>query len=83
MNKPSTQRGIQTRQRMYDAIVDYTQEHLYPPSVREIAEMSGLRSTSSAYEHLKRLRDAGMIEIDSNQPRCIKLLGYRLVKEGN
>ena len=83
MNEVSTKRGIQTRQRMYDAIVAYTQEHLYPPSVREIADMSGLKSTSSAYEQLKRLRDAGLIEIDSYQSRCIKLVGYRLVKGGD
>lgn len=83
MNETTTQRGVQTRQRMYDAIVAYTQEHLYPPSVREIADMSGLRSTSSAFEQLKRLQAAGLIEIDSYQPRCIKLVGYKLVKGGD
>ena len=75
MNEPATKRGIQTRQRMYDAIVVYTQEHLYPPSIREIADMSGLKSTGSVHEHLKWLQAAGLIEIDYYQPRCIKLDG--------
>lgn len=83
MNELTTKRGIQTRQRMYDAIVAYTQEHLYPPSIREIADMSGLRSPSSVFEQLKRLQDAGLVEIDNHQPRCIKLVGYKLVKGGD
>lgn len=77
----SKDRGIKTRQRIYAAIVDYTQEHLYPPSVREIADMSGLKSSGSVFEHLKTMAGEGLIEIESCQPRCIKLLGYKLVKK--
>lgn len=80
MNKTTKARGIQIRKQMYDAIVSYTQEHLYPPSVREIADMVGLKSSSTVHGHLQRLADAGLIEIDQYQPRCIKLVGYQLVK---
>ena len=52
------------RQRqIYNFIVSYTEEHLYPPSVREIGDGVGLYSTSSVYEHLKSLERKGYIEV--------------------
>ena len=45
----------------------------YPPSVREICEATGLRSTSTVHAHLKRLERRGMITRDSMKPRAISL----------
>ncbi|HPJ03198.1 MAG TPA: transcriptional repressor LexA [Candidatus Limiplasma sp.] len=45
----------------------------YPPSVREICEATGLRSTSTVHAHLKRLERRGMISRDSMKPRAISL----------
>lgn len=45
----------------------------YPPSVREICEATGLRSTSTVHAHLKRLEKRGMISRDSMKPRAISL----------
>lgn len=45
----------------------------YPPSVREICEATGLRSTSTVHAHLKRLERRGMIARDSMKPRAISL----------
>ena len=45
----------------------------YPPSVREICEATGLRSTSTVHAHLKRLEKRGLIFRDSMKPRAISL----------
>jgi repressor LexA len=45
----------------------------YPPSVREICEATGLRSTSTVHAHLRRLERRGMISRDSMKPRAISL----------
>ncbi len=69
------------QQQIYDFIVSYIKENLYPPSVREIGDGVGLYSTSSVYEHLKSLERKGYIEVKENSPRAIKVNGYKFVKE--
>lgn len=49
-------------------ILQYVNENSYP-SVREIAEGVGLRSSNSVHGHLLRLRDRGFIKFDSQKPR--------------
>lgn len=68
------------QQQIYDLIVEYIQEHLYPPSVREIGDGVGLYSTSSVYAHLKALEAKGYIEVKENSPRAIKVKGYKFMK---
>lgn len=68
------------QQQIYDFIVAYTQENLYPPSVREIADGVGLGSTSSVYNHLLAIQKQGYIEIKKDAPRAIKVKGYKFVK---
>jgi len=46
----------------------------YPPSVREICEAVGLKSTSTVHGHLTRLEKKGYIRRDSTKPRAIELL---------
>ncbi|WP_432409544.1 transcriptional repressor LexA [Wukongibacter sp. M2B1] len=46
----------------------------YPPSVREICEAVGLKSTSTVHGHLRRLEKKGYIRRDSTKPRAIELL---------
>ena len=49
------------QQQLYDYILDFAQDHGYPPSVREIAGAVGLRSPSTVHFHLRSLREAGLI----------------------
>lgn len=83
MDKASKIKGIKTREDIMDAIVGYIELHHYPPTVREIGEMVGLKSTSSVQSHLERLIDEGKIESDAgfNSPRAIRVPGYKFVKE--
>ena len=62
---------------IYDFIRTYTDEHGYPPSVREIGAAVGLASPSTVHMHLKVLEESGRtIEVmddradkdDSQQP---------------
>ena len=59
------------QQQIYDFILDFTQEHGYPPSVREIAEAMDLRSPSTVHFHLKGLRAAGLISQAEGKTRAI------------
>jgi repressor LexA len=47
------------------------------PSVREVGEAVGLRSSQTAYKHLKRLEEAGYIERGGRRAR-----GLRLTEKG-
>jgi repressor LexA len=46
----------------------------YPPSVREICEAVGLKSTSTVHGHLERLEKKGLIRRDPTKPRAIEVL---------
>lgn len=46
----------------------------YPPSVREICDAVGLKSTSTVHGHLERLEKKGVIRRDATKPRAIEIL---------
>lgn len=74
---------MRTKDRVYAFIVQYTQEHLYPPSFKEIGEGVQLGSKATVFHYIHTLADEGRIIIgDYSHPRSIKLVGYELVKVG-
>ncbi len=52
-------------------VADYQAEHGYPPSVREIGEACGYRSTSSTHARLAKLLRDGRITRVPGQPRTL------------
>jgi repressor LexA len=48
--------------------------HGYPPSIREIGDAVGLRSTSSVAYQLKALEEKGYLQRDPGRPRTMELL---------
>ena len=58
-------------------ILDYIKEEIlkkgYPPTVREICETVGLRSTYSVHAHLSTLEKNGYIRRDPTKPRAIEI----------
>ena len=58
-------------------ILDYLKEEIlskgYPPTVREICEKVGLKSTSSVHSHLSTLEKNGYIRRDPTKPRAIEI----------
>ena len=46
----------------------------YPPTVREICDAVGLKSTSSVFAHLEKLENNGYIRRDPTKPRAIEVV---------
>lgn len=63
---------------IYQYILDYTQEHMCAPTIREIGKAVGLKSTSSVATNLMHLEAKGMIEVGQDSPRAIRLVGYSI-----
>ncbi|MDR3313675.1 MAG: transcriptional repressor LexA [Oscillospiraceae bacterium] len=63
-----------TQQRIYEFLVERTQDGV-PPSVREIGEHVGLRSTSSVQANLDTLDELGYITRDAMHKRSIRIAG--------
>lgn len=58
-------------------ILEFIKEEIlrrgYPPTVREICETVGLKSTSSVHAHLSTLEKNGYIRRDPTKPRAIEI----------
>lgn len=54
-------------------IIQHTKENHYPPSVREIGEHIGMRSSSTAQKLLKRMLDKGYIEMTPGKARTLRV----------
>lgn len=85
MNRATIEKGNQTRQQIYDFVIQYITDHGYPPSFREIGDGVGLSSSSSVHNHLLKMFADGTLETDGglDRPRAIRVPGYRFVKEGD
>ena len=66
------------QQEVYDFILSFTNEHGYPPSVREIGAALGLKSPSTVHFHMKGLEEAGVIVKAEGKTRAISLPGATL-----
>lgn len=64
-----TPRGDARRQAIVDFILQYKDEHGYPPNLREIAKAVGLASVSSAEYQLDLLRAKGLVSWQPRSPR--------------
>lgn len=63
------------QQRILDFIKSEIQTKGYPPSVREIANAVGLKSTSTVHGHLQRLEKRGLLHRDAMKPRAMEVVG--------
>lgn len=63
------------QQRILDFIKSEIQAKGYPPSVREIAQAVGLKSTSTVHGHLQRLEKRGLLHRDAMKPRAMEIMG--------
>lgn len=69
------------QQQIYDYIIAFTDEHGYPPSVREIGEYVGLKSPSTVHFHLKGLQASGLITQAAGKTRAISINDDNLPKK--
>ena len=63
------------QQEIWQFLVEYVDDHGYPPTVREIGEAVGLASPSTVHAHLANLERAGLLRRDPTKPRAIELAG--------
>ncbi len=63
------------QQKVLDYIRLFTQQHGYPPSVRDICQGLEMKSTSTAHGYLERLEKQGYIRRDPAKTRAIELVG--------
>jgi len=59
---------------VYNYLKSQIKETGYPPSVREICDAIGLKSTSSVHAHLETLTDKGWIHRSKSKNRSIEIL---------
>ena len=57
---------------IYDAIREHTTINGYAPTVREIGQDVGLKSTSTVHLYLNRIMGKGYITCKPNQPRTFR-----------
>ena len=62
------------QQKILDFIKSEIEMKGYPPSVREICQAVGLKSTSTVHAHLNHLEEQGLIRRDSTKPRALEVL---------
>lgn len=54
-------------------IIQHTKDNHYPPSVREIGEHIGVRSSSTAQKLVKRMLEKGYIEMAPGKARTMRV----------
>ncbi|MDX6479765.1 MAG: repressor LexA [Gaiellaceae bacterium] len=70
----STELTVRQRE-IWSFVLDYSERHGYPPTVREIGEAVGLASPSTVHAHLANLERAGLLRRDPTKPRALEVLG--------
>ncbi len=79
---PSTARHVESlteiETKILDFMVQYLRANTYQPSIREIGERFGIKSTKTVSEHLQSLADKGCLERDPSRSRGVKILGVDL-----
>lgn len=77
------EKGEETRKKIMTYMTNYMQIHGYSPSIREIGDGIGLKSTSTVNNHLNKMIELGQLETDAppGASRAIRVPGYRFRKE--
>lgn len=71
---PFTKANVQeTQDAVYNYIVQYISENAYSPSIRDICDGVGLKSTSTVHSHLRRLSEDGLIQFREGKRRTIRV----------
>lgn len=78
----ATYKKINKRKDVYDFIVDFVTENLFPPSYSHIMDALDIKSKETVKSYLLDLQMLGKIQLvkNGNMDTKIKLLGYKVVK---
>jgi repressor LexA len=65
---------LTNRQRdIFNVIKDYIDVNGFAPSYRDLAKLSGLKSTSTVSDHLKQLKAKGYVNFIVGSPRTLTI----------
>ncbi len=67
-------RDLDKQKKIIDFVNRHSVEKGYPPSVREICQAVGFKSTSTVHAYIKKLEEEGQIAKDATKPRALKIL---------
>lgn len=59
---------------IYATIQNYIAVKGYPPSVREIGSLVGLKSSNSVHGYLVKIKRQGYIDFEPNLPRTLRVI---------
>ena len=76
MKQTRKKRITDKERRVFEFIKNYVDENNYAPTVREIQEEFGLKSTSTAHRYIITLSQKGLLERENNCNRAIRIAGY-------
>ena len=65
---------FENERKVLKATVEYIEENGYAPSVREICELVGIKSTSTVHGQLTKLEDKGYVKRKEKSPRAMVIL---------
>jgi repressor LexA len=75
-SSPDEKETLTDRQKQaYEFICRYGARHGYPPTLREIGEHMGIRSTNGVNDHLKALEKKGYLEREDLKSRALRPIG--------
>jgi repressor LexA len=74
VRRRAMQRLTDRQREVLEGIYDIFQEKRYPPTVREIGERLGLRSSCTVQRHLEALERKGYIKRDRAKARSVEIL---------
>ena len=67
-------RGHESQMKILAYIKAEIEQKGYPPSVREICQAVGLKSTATVHGHLNALEEQGLIRRDATKPRAMEVV---------
>lgn len=69
-----------TNDELLNIIIDYITTHNYPPTTRDLIELTDIKSTATIHYRLLKLREKGLIDFADYEPRTISVTGYSYTK---
>ena len=77
MKQTRKKRITDKERKVFEFIKNYVDENNYAPTVRDIQEEFGLKSTSTAHRYIITLSEKGLLERENNCNRAIRIKGYK------
>lgn len=61
-----------------EVIYEHTERSGYPPTIRELCKLVGIKSTSTIHSHIRKLKEQGYIFSEETYPRTLVITEKRL-----